>query len=450
MKKSNQILTRRRFLERASTVGAIACLSANLKGADATPAANRQPRSATMGSSRTPSWPIHDEADAAAVADVVKSGKWGRLAGKKTLEFEENFRLKAKAGYSLATSSGTTALLTSLGVLGVGPGDEVILPSYTWVACFNVITANYALPVFVEPDIETCQIDTKKIGVAITAATKVIMPVHLGGAPADIEAVMAIAKKSGIPVLEDACQSPFAEWNGRVVGNFGIAGCISFQASKNLTAGEGGTIITNDEEFYVKCFNFHNQGNARVTGKQVPPIGRAANLRLTELQAGLLLSQLRRFEDQQRVRRENADYLSSLLSQIPGITPARVSKECTRHAWHLYILRYDQNQFSGLSRAKFFRALSAEGVGAGPGYNQLNKSPHVRAIASNPHYLRIYGKRGMAAWEERNQNTPITDKLCNEGVWLSQNSLLGSRSDMERIAEAIRKIKARSSELAKA
>ncbi|MBI4626523.1 MAG: DegT/DnrJ/EryC1/StrS family aminotransferase [Verrucomicrobia bacterium] len=452
MKQPNQILTRRRFLAGTSTAGAVAYLAANARGADSTPPSTRSPRSATppgsTRSSQIPSWPIHDEADASAAADVVRSGKWGRLAGRKTLEFEESLRVKAGAGYCLATSTGTTALLTSLGVLGVGPGDEVILPTYTWVACFNVITVNYALPVFVEPDIETFQIDATKIDSAITAATKVILPVHLGGSPADIDAVMAISRRRGIPVLEDACQSPLAEWKGRVVGNFGIAGCISFQASKNLTAGEGGAIITNDEEFYIKCFNYHNQGNVRAGARQVAPLGRGANFRMTELQAGLLLSQLRRFEEQQAARGQNAAYLSSLLSQIPGIAPARIRKECTRHAWHLYMFHYDQSQFAGLTRAKFMRALSADGVDAGPGYAQLNKTPHVRAIASNPHYLRIYGKSGMAAWEERNQ-TPITDRLCSEGVWLGQRTLLGGRSEMERIAEAIRKIRSRASEIAK-
>src|SRR5690606_35893688 len=177
-------------------------------------------------------WPIYDETEEKALVSVLKTGRWGRLSGKVTAGFEEAYAKLNGAGHCLGVSSGTSALTTILGSLGIGPGDEVVIPVYTFIATYNVVVLNYALPVLVDTDIETFQIDVKKAEAAITKQTKAIMPVHIGGTPADIDALLRLGEKTGIPIVEDACQAHLAEWKGKKVGNFGLAGAFSFQSSK--------------------------------------------------------------------------------------------------------------------------------------------------------------------------------------------------------------------------
>ncbi len=436
---------RRGFINRAAAGAAGAYLGAStaLNGS----AAEAADQAAAPARQRANvEWPVWDEHEEQALLDVLNSGRWGRSSGGRRLpEFEARFAETMKAKYCLATSSGTTALMTTLGALGIGPGDEVILPPYTFVATFNVITNNYALPIFVDTDAETFQIDPKKIAAAVTPATRLLLPVHIGGSPADMDGVNAVAKARELPVIEDACQAPLAEWRGQPVGTLGLGGCFSFQASKNLTSGEGGAVVTNDESFANLCYNFHTPGNP----KPAPSSGRAANFRMTEFQAGLLLAQWDRFLEQSRRREENAAYLTKLLDEIPGIQPARLTDGCTRSGWHLYMLRYDPRQFEDLPRAVLLRELSRAGVPASGGYSSLNNSSHVRALASNPHYIRIYGQKAMDEWLERCQ-CPVNDRLCEEALWFTQTMLLKDRSVMDRIAEVLRDIQKRAGDLKRA
>ena len=439
-------LSRRDFIGGAATAGAGLCL-----GATAAAAAEKTTVSppATVGATtadRNVAWPISDAREEKALLDVLHSGKWGRTGGdRRVKEFEVAFAARMGARYCVATSSGTSALLTSLGALDVGPGDEVILPPYTFVATFNAITANYALPVFVDSDAATFQIDATKIAAAITPATKVLLPVHIAGSTCELDAIAEIARARNVTLLEDACQAPLAEWRGQPVGTKGIGGCFSFQASKNLTAGEGGAVLTNDEAFAHQCYNFHTP----LGGKPGPSVGRGANFRLTEFQAALLLAQYTRLEQQAKTRDANAAHLTSLLGKIPGIAPAKLASGCTRSAWHLYMFRYDQQRFAGLTRAKFLQALAKEGITASSGYTSLNNSPHVKALAANPHYQRLYGKAAMAQWVERNQ-CPVNDRLVEEAVWFTQTKLLTPRSEIERVAEVIMGIQKRAGDLARA
>lgn len=381
-------------------------------------------------------WPMWDAVEEKALNGVLNSGAWWRGSGARVKEFEALFAERTKSKYCLAVSSGTTALITSLGALGIGPGDEVIIPPYTFVATFNAVTQSYALPVFVDSDLETFQIDAAKVSAAVTPATRVLLPVHIGGSPADLDTLVAVGKEKNLPVIEDACQAPLAEWKGQPVGPIGLGGCISFQASKNLNAGEGGVVLTNDETFYNQCYNFHTPGG----GKAAPSSGRGSNFRMTEWQAAILLSQYSRMEEQCKRRDENAAYLTKLLSEIPGIMPARLTSGCTRSAWHLYMMRYDSAQFGNLPRAQFLQKLNAAGVGASSGYSPLNKMGHVRALAGNPHYQRIYGKAAMKQWLERIE-CPVNDRLCEQAVWLTQTALLGTKSDTEQIADAFRAVR---------
>ena len=398
-----------------------------------------------------PEWPVFDHTEEKALNNVLQSKKWCRLGSNKVENFEIEYKKINGAKHCLATSSGTNALYTILGALDIGPGDEVIMPVYTFIATYNVVVLNYALPVFVDTDIESFQIDANKIEAAITKQTKVIIPVHIGGSPADLDKILDISRKTKIPVIEDACQAHLAEWRGQKVGTFGLAGAFSFQASKNLNSGEGGAIITNDEQFAQTCYNFHNQGQGgRVTGFNPGSGTRGTNVRLSEFQGSLLLAQMTRVVDQTDHRTENANYLTKLLKEIHGITPAKLYEGTTRSAYHLYMFRYDKTQFAGLSREKFLEALTKEGVPCSIGYGMMNKNAYVTSLAKNKHFLKIYGEKTMNQWMERNQ-CPQNDKLTGEqSVWFFQNMLLGSKTDIEQIAEAIRKIQKHAVEINKA
>ena len=208
----------------------------------------------------------------------------------------------------------------------------MITTPYTFIATINSILMNYALPVFVDVDPETFQIDPKKIEAAITARTAAIIPVHIGGNCADLDSVLAIGKKHNVPVIEDACQAHLAEWRKSKVGTLGKVGCFSFQVTKNLPSGEGGAILTNDDELAQKLYAFHNNCRPRNVGSFTATTQntRAGNFRMTEFQGTVLTTQMARIEEQARTRTENALYLSSLLRQIPGIMPAKMYDGCTR------------------------------------------------------------------------------------------------------------------------
>ncbi len=398
-----------------------------------------------------PSWPIFDEHEENALLDVLHSKNWFRGSGKTVDQFEADYAKLTGAKHCIATANGTSALIASLGVLDVQPGDEVIMPPYTFVATVNAVLVNHALPVFVDTDPETFQIDAKKIEAAISDRTTAMIPVHLGGNASDLDAIMAISQRRKLRVIEDACQAHLGEWRGKKVGTYGATGCFSFQASKNLNSGEGGAVLTSDDELAERCFAFQNNCRARKTaGYNFTYRGtRGANLRLTEFQGALLLAQMARLEQQSKTREENAQYLTRQLREIPGILPAKMYEGCTRNAYHLYMFRYQPEQFSGLRRAKFLKALSAEGIPGSSGYTPLNTEAFIKAALKSRSYQRLYPANILAEWEERTR-CPANDRLCNEAVWFTQTMLLGPRQDMDDIVAAIQKIHANASTLAKA
>ena len=384
---------------------------------------------------------------------TLHSGQWFRGSGKAVARFEEAYEKLTGAKHCLATASGTAALYTALGALDVGPGDEVIIPPYTFVATYNVVVLNYALPVFVDTDLESFQIDANKIEAAITKDTKAIMPVHIGGYPANLDKILEVAGKHKIPVIEDACQAHLAEWRGRKVGTWGLAGCFSFQASKNLNSGEGGAVLTNDDQFAEICYTFHNQGRARqVTGYNFTYSGtRGSNLRLCEFQGGLLVAQMTRVIEQSNRRNENALYLTKLLSEIPGIKPAKLYDGATRSAYHLYMFRYDPARFAGLGRAQIPRGAGGRGRA---GLRRLRGDEQGR-LCFRPGEEQAFPQ---ALWREEAQGrgwsatrtARKTRSSASEAVWFTQTMLLAQRTKMDQIAEAIRKIQKHAAELARA
>jgi dTDP-4-amino-4,6-dideoxygalactose transaminase len=315
------------------------------------------------------------------------------------------------------------------------------------VATYNVVVLNYALPIIVDTDIDSFQIDSRKMEKAITKDTKVLMPVHMGGVPADLDKILAIGQKHKLPVIEDACQAPGSEWKGTKVGSWGIGGAFSFQSTKNLNCAEGGAVTTNDSDFYKACYAFHHQGQTENTAGFGTGEGtRGTNSRMTEWQSRMLLAQLNRLKEQDTRRTENAYYLSELFRDIKGIYPARLYPGTTNVSFHLYMLRYDKAHFAGMTRARFMEALRAEGISSSTGYGRLDTDPYVAALVNNPDYLKLSGEKAMKNWLERIK-CPQNVKLSEQALWLFQSMLLGSKSDMEKIALAIRKIQKHAREL---
>lgn len=445
-------LSRRRFL--SATGAGVAAAQWTISSAKATTFTRlSEDKLAVLGGQpvRTggfTAWPIIGDNDEQGLLTVLRSKRWNRIGGSAVAQFEQLWAERLGARHCVATSSGTSALVCALNALDIGPGDEVIVPVYTFVATVNPVLLHHALPVFVDTDRETMQLDARKLEAALTKRTRLIIPVHLGGSAANLDAILPIAKKHGIPVLEDACQAHLAEWRGQKVGTLGTLGCFSFQGSKHLNSGEGGAVVTNDTTLADAITSYHNQGRAKPdTGFQYERNG--DNRRLTEFQGALLLAQLTRLEAQARTRELNAAYLTKLLNESPGLTPARMYEGCTRNAYHLFMMRYDPAHFSGLKRAQFLKALQAEGIPCSSGYAPLNQEPFLKNTFASRAYRYIYKPQELAALAERNQ-CPENDKLCQEAVWFTQTMLLGGKEDMEQIAAAVRKIQKQAGALAKA
>ena len=377
---------------------------------------------------------------------VLRSGKWYRGSGKAVDAFEAKFAALMGVPHCLAVANGTSALLTALHGLDVQAGDEVIVPPYTFIATVNAVLARQALPVFVDTDGLTFQMDATKIEAAVTERTVAVIPVHMAGAPPDLDKIVEVGRRRGLKVLEDAAQAHLGEWRGRKLGTVGDAGTYSFQASKNLNSGEGGAVVTSDGALLERCYAYHTNSSPRKGVSAAPAQG--LNLRLTEFQATLLLSQMERLEAQAKARDGNALHLTQLLSEIGGVTPAKLADGCTRSAWHLYMFRYDAAQFAGLPRARFLRALAAEGVPCSSGYTPLNKQPFLENVFQGRGFQRLFSAERLRRWRERNE-CPVNDKVCGDAVWFTQTMLLGGRTDMEQIAAAILKGRAYAAELAK-
>ncbi len=396
-----------------------------------------------------PAWPVIDEREDKAILDVLHSRKWFRGDGQVVNHFEDAYLQLTGAKHCVATANGTSAVIAALGSLDVGPGDEVIVPPYTFVATINAVFMHHALPVFVDTDPDTFQMDARKVEAAISDRTVAVLPAHVGGGVADLDTLVEICQRRKVALVEDACQAHLAEWRGRKVGTYGAMGCFSFQASKNLTSGEGGAVITNDDELAERLYSFQNNCRARKTASfNFTYRGtRGANLRLTEFQASLLLVQMTRLEEQSKTRDANAAYLTEQLRQIPGIIPAGQHEGCTRSSHHLYMFRYQKEQFAGLSRSKFLSALSAEGIPCSGGYSPLNTETFIQNNFKTRAFQRVYPPEVLAGWVERTR-CPVNDQLCLEAVWFTQNMLLGPRSDMDEIVAAIKKIQTHAAELA--
>jgi len=407
------------------------------------------PELALLGGAKTkrkpfPEWPQYDENERRALNEVLESRVWWRTPGTRTLEFEQAFAKFHGARHGVAVTNGTAALEVTIAALGIGHGDEVILPNFTFVATASAVLFANALPVLVDVDPETYCIDPQLAERAITPRTKAIIAVHMGGHPADLDRLGEIALRHKLALIEDSSHAHASEWRGKRIGTLGVAGTFSFQSSKLMTAGEGGMIISNNDAFERQARSVHDCG--RMPGEWFySHFIYGSNYRLSEWQGAVLKVQLGRLDEQTRHRHQNARLLDKLLREIPGITPQKLDSRCTRNGQYAYIFHVNSREFAGVSTEQFIAAMNAEGIP-----NQASYPPlHELHMFSNGEYRkRLAGPQATEQHAFRQQKFPHTQRAAWETVWIPQPALLGDEEDMNEIASALRKIQRYAKEIA--
>ncbi|MCY4402733.1 MAG: DegT/DnrJ/EryC1/StrS family aminotransferase [Candidatus Poribacteria bacterium] len=363
--------------------------------------------------------------------DVYLSGNEG-LGGSMIPRFCEQYAEYTGTNYAIFMPHGTdsisAALSAALDLDGFSIGGEIIVPNYTFVATASAVLDCRCTVTFVDICPETFTIDPNAVEEAITPETVAILPVHLGGHPADMVTLGEIAQRHNLKIIEDCAQAHGAEFQAKKVGSLSHVGAFSFQSSKNLTSGEGGMVTTNDKDIHDRVCAFMNVGRAPGGARwEYPRLG--WNYRPSEYLAAILSVRMELLEAQTDLRNRNANYLSTALETIAGITPPKLAPWVTKHGYHLYCMKYDSDGFNGKTRQEFVSALSAEGIPCSIGYRSpLSQEPGMAHIGEK--YPQLI----------RTMPCPNTELVCNESVWLFQNMLLGSESDMNLVVDAIAKI----------
>lgn len=383
---------------------------------------------------RFTSWPIFGGRDEERVLAALRSGRWGRLDGNEVNEFEQRFAAMHGCQHAIAVVNGTVSLRLGLIAAGIEAESEVIIPPYTFFSTASAVIEANMVPVFADIDPATFNLDPRALEAAITPRTRAVIPVHFAGQPADMDAIMTIARRHNLFVIEDAAHAHGASYQNRPAGSLGNLASFSFQSSKNLTSGEGGLITTNDARLAEACRSLHNCGRIP-TGVWYEHHVISGNYRLGELQGALLNAQLDRLAEQTATRDANGRFLAAGLARWPGLHPQQRPDSCTRHAYHLFMLRVDEQEF-GASRAALIEALHAEGIPCSAGYGfSLHRQPMFRDRAFGPYLPRV---KERLDYEQ--VSCPNSDRVCQESVWLEQAMLLGPREDVDDVLRAFEKI----------
>lgn len=353
--------------------------------------------------------PLIGERELEYVSNAVKSG-WISSRGEYIQEFENKFAEFCGVRYGVSVMNGTCALHLALASLGIGKGDEVIVPTLTFVATANAVVYTGAKPVFVDSHPDYWCINPEKIEEKITKRTKAIIPVHLYGHPADMDAIMEIAKRDNLYVIEDAAEAHGAEYKGKKVGSIGDIGCFSFYGNKIITTGEGGMIISNDREFVEKAKLLRNQGMSKERKYWHPMVG--YNYRMTNIQAAIGLAQLEKIDEMIQIKRRNAELYNSLLRDIPGITLPPAAKWAKSVYWMYCILIKDNFR---MNRDKLMLKLREKKIDSRPFFYPIHTMPPYRL----------------------DNELPVAEELSMSGISLPSGVTL-KKEQIERITGIIR------------
>lgn len=391
-----------------------------------------------------PPHPMFTEEEIEAVVEVLRARTWGGFMSTKVREFEEEFARYHGVKHAISVSSGTAALHLALAGIDVGPGDEVILPPYTFISTANAILHNNAIPIFADVDSKTGNIDPTEIEKKISDRTKAVLPVHMLGQPADMDPIMEVAEKHDLYVIEDCAQAAGAEYKDRKVGTIGHIGAFSFQDSKNMTTGEGGMVITNREELAEKVWSYRNHCRPRTS--PYPNVGPwnvfwgiGWNLRMTALEAAIGSVQLGKLDmfNEQRIR--NAKYITRSLEDLDGIEPPYVIPE-VKHVYWEYGSRVDPERLGSRDRLAF--ALAAEGIYPVGGYCPI--PVHLQDLFTRkvgygethcPFNCPFYGKK----IEYMEGLCPRAEKMAKEDLLLPVYPAL-TGEDLSDVVKALEKV----------
>lgn len=316
-----------------------------------------------------PSWPPVDEQTAHALLEVYQSGCWS-FKGPKENTFASDFAAYHDATYGVFVMNGTVALQCALEACGIQAGDEVIVPALTWLATASAVSYIGAIPVFVDIDVQTFCLDPQRVEAAITEKTRAIIPVHLYGATADMEAIMKIAQRYNLKVIEDCAHAHGGKWDGRGLGSWGDAGAFSFQQSKVMSCGEGGICITNDENIAERLYRCKHIGYSQfdlphVFANRPPEDLVCHNFRATEFQAVLLLNQLPYLGQRIKKYNTNAERLTQMLTPLPGIRVQKCGRLANPQSYYGFILIFDEEPLVRVPLETLLKALAAEGLREG-------------------------------------------------------------------------------------
>lgn len=351
--------------------------------------------------------PVIGEEEVRAVAEVLRSGNL--VQGEKVSQFESGFSGYIGSKFAAAVSSGTAALQIGLQSLGIQKGDEVIVPPFTFAATANAVIHCGAKPVFADIDSRTFNIDPERMQEKITDKTRAVVCVHLYGQPCEMDAITRICKDADASLVEDAAQAVGADYRGRKVGTFGLISAFSFYATKNLTTGEGGMILTDARDISEKARMIRNQGQSSQYKHEII----SYNFRMTDIQAAIGIEQLKRIEALNRKRIENARFLSDSLSSVKGIEIPFVPKH-VKHVFHQYTIKVPEG------RGRLLEYLNKHEVGARVYYPE--------PVYMQPAYLEMGFRKGLC---------PVTEDVCRQVLSIPVHPLL-TQEELKTVAEAVR------------
>lgn len=389
-----------------------------------------------------PSWPQWDEGERTGLGEVLDSGAWSNARGEQARLWAAEFAALQGARHGLPLTNGTHTLEAALFACGIGEGDEVIVPALTFVATATAALALNATPVLVDVETDSLCIDVAAAEAAINERTRAVMAVHIGGRPCDMDSLTELCKKHDLALIEDCAHAHGSRWRGRGAGTFGSFGSFSFEASKLITAGEGGALITDDESLRARAWEYADCG--RVEGEHwYHHAGAGSNLRMTEWQGALLRAQMRRFPAQHRLREERARLLDRALEQIPGLRPQSGDPRIDSRAYYAHIVHYDPAEFAGMPLAGFEAALAAEGIQFGGCYPSLNRLELFRESRFSPRHRATAPAIDYAA-----QRLPRAEAAATSTIWLDHPMLLAEPEDVLDVARAMERIQRHAGEVA--
>jgi len=390
-----------------------------------------------------PTWPVCDERDIAAVTTVLKSGRWGGFPypGPQTAEFARRFAELQGGGHAVPMANGSVTMEVALRAANIGWGDEVIVPAYTYQTTASAPMVAGAIPVIVDIDPETYCINPKEVEAAITPKTKAVIPVHLGAQMADMDAIMGIAERHNLVVIEDAAHAHGAKWRSRGAGTIGHFGSFSLQSAKILTTGEGGVLLCPTPELAARAASIINGGRAYDEAGQMFTMG--YSYRMTELQAALGNVGIQRFPEQAKQREEMVAYLEEGLAEIPGVRLLRCDPRHTSRSFFYYILAIQPKLF-GAKHELVCAALKAEGIPCWVGYPPMHRYPLFQPGLSRLPVPSAFPER----FDFAKMHFPEAERACErEAVWLDQRVFLAGPQGIDDAVAAIQKIQANAMQL---